>query len=527
MQTERKNVDVEGNEVPDSKRTNVNPDKAREMNALLLILHWHEALIAGFQIKDRTNIDAVAELSSIILACHGRNKQVAKAGKLLDSRLSGDFKFAANDVKMLGKDCAELMEAIANEHGFRYSPYENDRSMATVTDLLYSVCAYRHSFAEVTLGNAFIKLQKVDETVYKMPLFSFGFNNTHAPYLYGCTFAPALQFKMKQYLGPITVMINLCMNKDQRYRKAWKDAFTQAFKRIPRVEDMANLLAGSTTRHTAMIRNLADLCIFGITKTPNKAFLPAAVLLALNMRESHTYKATFSTTPQNFVFRLDNSYLCESLKNIDFYGHGLLNVWNRAATELYSIKGDPDLMTPAQAAQVVLHAAIGTHKENLDLLKWMTGIDFQTRRMLGDCFKGRESSGHGVAVQLIPFKRFAKSASPTNYPACRRGGQISRSPTFSGRITVRVDDDSELFKILGGPTGYAGYFGPMTGFRALKIMHQMKERLKNRLTQDRMIQYEGTDFYQPNLESYGLEYGEKVEMNQPLRKIFFHHQEEE
>lgn len=84
---------------------------------------------------------------------------------------------------------------------------------------------------------------------------------------------------MKQSLEPMIIAVNLCMNTEQKYLKAWKDAFYQAFKLVPGIDEMANLLAGSKSRHTTILRGLADLAVFGVSCTSNKAHIPAAMLL--------------------------------------------------------------------------------------------------------------------------------------------------------------------------------------------------------------------------------------------------------
>lgn len=112
-----------------------------------------------------------------------------------------------------------------------------------------------------------------------MELHRFGLNNSHAPFLTGCSYTPSLQSSMKQSLGPLTVLMNLVMNTEDKYVKAWKDAFGQAFKLVLKVEEMANLLAKSKSKYSALIPGLGDLCHLGITRSSNKAFIPAAMLL--------------------------------------------------------------------------------------------------------------------------------------------------------------------------------------------------------------------------------------------------------
>lgn len=154
---------------------------------------------------------------------------------------------------------------------------------------------------------------------------------------------------------------------------------------------------------------------------------------------------------------ITDAMLGELLHNLDFSGHGLLGFWNALQPYKFTLRGDPAVMTPDIAGQAFFHAVFGTHKENLNLLEWMTGQHFNTRREFGDKFQKRSSSKKTVSINIVTFRHFSKLVSAAQTDFLRGGvGQVARAPTFSGRFATEVDNDSELYRILQcGPVAAA------------------------------------------------------------------------
>lgn len=523
----RKNVDVEGNEIPDSKRNKAIPEVDKKHKALLFILHSHEWLMVEFAVTDRANIDAVADITSVIVTCHNYNRQTANGVGGLRELIDDEFVFIANGMELPGKIVAKGLKALAERYGFKYSRNDDDRkNIGTLSSILSLVGGYRHRLSEVRLGNVVIMKTKKGNEELTMELSRFGLNNSHAPFLTGCSYTPSLQSSMKQSLGPLTVLINLTLNTEEKYARAWKDAFCQAFKLVPNIEEMANLLAGSRAKYSSLIRALGDLCHFGITRSSNKAFIPAAMLIRVNSTHCPVYKARFGQSLSNYQFTLEANNLGMPLRNLDFSGHGLLYFWNQAATERFTMRGDGDNMSEETAAQINFHSVMGSQKENLDLLDWMTGAKFQTRREMGNCFAKKGESGKHVAFTPIPFQRFAKLASAAQTDFIRGGkGQVSRAPVFSGQCRVEVDADSELFRILKTSQETMGSFGLMTDDRAMAIINGVKATINTRISADKMIKYGTTSFYLPCAEAEGKEYGNAVEAPRMLKPRYFYQQD--
>lgn len=91
------------------------------------------------------------------------------------------------------------------------------------------------------------------------------------------------------------------------------------------------------------------------------------------------YKARLENPSHAHTTPMNEEYLPETFRNLDFSGHELLNFWNSNGQSEYTIRADPSKMKRKVASQVVFHSVMGTHKENLCLLEWMTETRFFTR----------------------------------------------------------------------------------------------------------------------------------------------------
>nr|BEJ26070.1 nucleoprotein [Aedes orthomyxo-like virus 2] len=509
--TKRKNVDVDGKEVPDSKRNKAIPDKAIKTNVIKLLLHWHEYMRFAFGVTELTDIDDVCDLTSILHTIHNRFRQETNGTGGLRDTIKEDFEFEANRVKITYGTLEPVLRAIARTYGFQYVKTDEDRKrIGTLSSILALISAFRSRFAEVRLGNASLLLKKTATQDENIELEQFKLNNTHSPHMTGCRYTPSTQSSMKQSLGPLTITINLCMNTDSRYAPAWKAAFCQAFKLIRGAAEIAELLSGSKKRYANIVRLLGDICHFGIARTSNKAFLPMATLLTY-ARENALYTAHFAGTNELTDQPITDAMLGVRLHNIDFSGHGLLAFWNGLTTKQYTLRGDPSKLTPNLAGQALFHAVFGTHKENLNLLKWMTEQDFVTRRDVGDKFQGRGSCGLKVKTNIIPFVYFSKLVSAAQTDFLRGGiGQISRAPTFSGKFHTNVDNDSELFRVLQAGPSASILAGANPEDTARAVLESVKLEIQTRLRQDKRIEYGTTDFYSPDPAGTGEAYGPKV-----------------
>jgi hypothetical protein len=194
-----------------------------------------------------------------------------------------------------------------------------------------------------------------------------------------------------------------------------------------------------------VIRRLADLASFGTTRQSNKALMPYSLILVAMMKND-VYKASFlEKIPQT---KLLETCLPDAVKFIDFSGRGLYAFWNSLKENSFTLKGGV-AMTPDLASQALLHSVFGTYREDLSLLEWQTGMQFNTRREFGEAFKCKATKGYDRAVKPIPFIYVSKLASAAQTRFFSGGnGQMSRQPVFSGKCFVRVSLDDELLELV-------------------------------------------------------------------------------
>lgn len=98
---------------------------------------------------------------------------------------------------------------------------------------------------------------------------------------------------------------------------------------------------------------------------------------------------------------------------------------------------------PASTAEIIFHSVWGSHWEDLEILKFMTGRDFQTRRKLADALRGKGTTANLLTVTNIGIAKYAKlsQALPTSFTS---GGsqQVWNKTVFAGK---RKTSQSGLF----------------------------------------------------------------------------------
>lgn len=198
------------------------------------------------------------------------------------NKIGDDFNFNLGANSVAFRDIGPRMKEIAAAYGFCYtSTIEGSAKTITLSTILSLITAYRSRFAEVRMGNGSIAYKNYAEEVKEIQIQRFGLDNRHYITLTGCTYTPTMQSSMKTLLGPMTIAINLAMtDTDSQYQKGWIAAFIQAFKLIPFADLIAHEIKGSKQNKIGFIKELADLCLFGISKASNKAHIPMAMIMA-------------------------------------------------------------------------------------------------------------------------------------------------------------------------------------------------------------------------------------------------------
>lgn len=524
--TKRKNVDVNGHELPDSKRTRAAPDTTLKLSIIKLILHWHESLARKFGITGLNHIDEVADITSILWTIHTKLRQDANGNGNMARTIRDDFKFKINETEIEWNRLKPDLEAIARLYGVEYGTSEDKRiKIGTLGSYLGIFVSFRPRMHEVRTGTGKITMNKTNGVLNQIPIEQFGLASRHAVLMNGCTFNPTIQSSMKQSLGPMTIAINLCMQTERQYQRAWKQAFINSFNLFPHASEISEILAGSKRQNDSLLCVLADLAMWGTTRSSNKAAFPVSLLLCL-ARTNQRYVAFFGgeVLPNTAI---DDGMLPDGISDIDFSGKGAYKFWRELNDLDFHIKRTSN-MHERTAREVLFHAIWGTQKEDLGLLRWMTGHEFLTRRQIGTQFVNSGTGGSTTTFKLIKFKYICKLSSASQSDMLSGGkGQICRVPTFSGKCTQRVNLEGDLFKTLLEARDQETS-GAIEKARLMQKLFKLKDNFANKLRKENVIRFGTTAFYKMNdIAFYGDKAHQVAETPECSGKYFYGQEEDE
>lgn len=349
---------------------------------------------------------------------------------------------------------------------------------------------------------------KKDNTQQEVDIQQYGLRSEHAVLLSGVNFPPSLRSAQKASLGPMAIAIILAETLEPKYQDSWKKAFVQTFKLVPNAEEMAREIAGSRGRCAPLLSGLADLALWGICRNSNKFFPPIAMFhaMVIGMRDWKTNEVSILNGTRCIA---DND-LPACIRHLNFSGAGAFGFWNWGVKRAYSMNTSE--ASERTLREMVFHAAWGSQKENLELLEWMTGHVFQTRREIGTQLQGRMLLLNPIRLpNLIPIRYCSKlcSAAQTQY-ITGGSGQIARNPTFSGRHSIRIDLGSELVARLendraavagGGRTDMPSLLLKITELKRL-ILEEVRDRNE--------LMYGTTSFHEYHETTEASQYGQEI-----------------
>lgn len=487
-----------------SKKPRLDPiELDKKERAIGCILHWHEW--AAFEFKvEHNHIDGMATISSFIFTAHSRLiKAGSGKGGLIAKTDAVGIVHKIGSITKKPSDFEKGIEKISKAYGFSYKRgAPKNESIGSLNALVALVVGWELRLTEVRMGNLKISKGRSEET-RPYNLEHYGMNKRHDALLAGVCFAPSIQSAMKGGLGPMTVAIILC-ETSQEYQDKWKKTFVEIFKLLPFAQELADALAGSGQRKVALLKALADICLFGIARAQNKAFIPASMLMSV-ARDNGTYTAfaTGGASPEGIV------KIPEEMKSLNFSGIGLYSFWQRICT------GDRKFWMAtrtkggeSEMGQMLFHSIFGTHREDLSLVEWMTGEVFKTRNEMGDHVKQKLKEGtEQTFLKMIPYKYISNLAYAAQTDFISGGqGQISRVPVFSGYCSQNVDLDGELFKVLTTQQQMHFYSGTSVFEKLMRKLERVKEIIQERIKKDMAINFRTTDFTEVqgmNLNKYG------------------------
>lgn len=366
----------------------------------------------GFYLPNYSDIDLWNEVASLMNTLHNLIRQNKNGVGGLNAKLPDNHTFIINGRTLVKTGAVADLERIAGFYGFVYGGSDADKEKLGTLSSLLTLIAFKARLAEARTSNLEITVTKAANVTTIMKLDQLYLEPAHAMLLSGVNLSPTVKSTQKGSLGPITIALQLANTKDKNYQKAWMKTFCQVFKLFPDCSDIANLLAGSGIEHAAIIRALADIALFGTTRASNKFYPPLAMLMSLAAVDP-TYRALLGA-PQ--AQAIPDQNLNVAIKNMNFSGSGMWHFWNEGAKFSYTLnKGS---LTVRIAQELVVHAAFGTHKEDLSLVQYMTGHEFLTRKEIGDKMQKRMARKEALNLpNLISFTKVCKlaNAAQTDY----------------------------------------------------------------------------------------------------------------
>ncbi|BET03088.1 Hypothetical protein NTJ_15906 [Nesidiocoris tenuis] len=117
-------------------------------------------------------------------------------------------------------------------------------------------------------------------------------------------------------------------------------------------------------------------------------------------------------------------------EKIDFSGKGAQALWKCKLSKNFQMKSH---LPNNLLSQYIFHGVWGTHWEDLEVLRWMTGVGFVDRRTFGEGFR-KTSEANYQTVKMIPFIHYSKLAQAlTTRFTCGGQQQVRNKTTFAGK----------------------------------------------------------------------------------------------
>lgn len=373
------------------------PDAMLKRRCLEFLIHVHQGIAKTFGIS-LFNVDDMADVTSIIFTFHNNRKYLETNQGMVPEVVPASAILTAGG--MTAEKCTLLhfFNDCLISHGFTYNMREetSKNEIRCLSSLLVLIHGYKSRYNELSLGTWSISYRNTPATKKVISIFEFGLDYSHCGLTSGCTYSPMLQFLLQESIGPLTIAIQLCMTRDVPLQNAWKAAFIRAFKMIPCIEEVANLLAGSRTQYSTIVllRVIADFASLGCVRYSNVAYIPMALIMAsLNTTKEWQERFESAHVPSALITSMDHP----AVFNLDFNGRGLCVFWNSIPVGLVTMRIN-NAMTSQMAGQALFHGVFGTATESLTILQWMTDVKFNIRSDFGNAFT---TTGTGVELKSV------------------------------------------------------------------------------------------------------------------------------
>lgn len=522
-QAKRPRLDV-GKTITDEEKAK--EEKERKLKVLKAIMHFH-CWVYTYQKMDITlfSLEIYAEITSILSTIHKLCLQALTLKGSLKTKITDKTIQVVNGVGMPIGELKAAWIKILSVYNFVYVPQAP--WLGSMSAQLVLILAFKKRLNEVRITST---VSPSGPTGSPIPLSNYGLGSgEYAHLLEGISYPPHVQSSMIQALGPMTITIGLVECTDSTYQEKWKRSFKTCFGALPMAGDMAEMLAGSKLRHTTLITRLALFANLGLCRNNNKAHLPMALILRANFNE--TFGAWWTTGCKTEIL---DSYLLPQVMNFDLSGHGLWGMLdlcmktlkvkvNNKTCELgpLTLKGTDG--EKEMISQWVTHAILGSHKDDLSLLTWMTGSTVKWMKRSEFPKMSQRKKTANIPVTIPKFLRICKLASATQTQFLSGGrGQEARACVFSGKATQEITEKSYLMKKIDEALGSKKFMDNRT---ILEQLNEILAKIQTVLRVEKRMSFGTTTFYKFDVKAEGKKYGEEEKDVPELKGDYFYGRE--
>lgn len=251
---------------------------------------------------------------------------------------------------------------------------------------------------------------------------------------------------MAQSLDPLTVLLKLAhAQRNSEYNNKLMLAVNRDYGHFEWADQISTVILNTPeAQNLNVISALAELSIVAPPRNQRRVFIPLIWVSIFCMSKQEiqacSYKAQTSDQGRPVMTLPDITTEAlvtkASVSILDFSGKGASIIWNTMAS-VFKFSYPSDTVSINKASQAVFHSYWGTFSEDFGTLNWLTGVNFLTRKEMGDFFKGKGTTETQVVLELPKMRRYCKVVSGN---VTKRGsakhGQISCHPVFAGKRKV-------------------------------------------------------------------------------------------
>lgn len=442
------NIENPTTEIPEARRNQYVLNEQLKANVLTALIHAHSLLCTGFGLAWNTmnNISATTQVTSIMHTIHTVLRQQANPQPKgsVHTKVVNNFTIKLHGVikEVPKEDAMNLVRDIFRMYGLEYTqaPFPAPWIGMMAPYITFMSC-FKHRFDEVRNGVSKFEIGKnqVGDTLLA-DLGQFGINSSHHIHCEGITYPPTKRSSIAQSIGPLAQLVLLNQSrKNQQYSDKWKKAAARSIAHFPNSSAIIDYIYTQTPSTVSSYLSLiGDILTITGSRSSVKAFFPFSVLFC-NLTPATQTQLT--ALPVSAVVGQPASYTRVILENISSFKHsgrGAFAAYNAAIDKEFTINMDCDANV---ARQMVFHGIWGSHLEDLNVLKYMTGVEFLTRQQVGNAFRGKGTTNNVVFFKLPPINFYAKlsQALPTDKTT---GGQqqVWNRVTFSGKRRAQIGD---------------------------------------------------------------------------------------